>query len=77
MKRTVWGPEEERVPFLALRTQLEFQEIVQAETTPQGRRMIDWWATPADVPTLDGLLDLEADRRLDQTLALMWRTPAA
>lgn len=62
------APEIESIKYFPAMTQLDFADIVQAETTVQGRRMLDWWATPGDV------MDLEADRRLDATLRLLWRT---
>lgn len=61
------APEIEMIKYFPAMTQLDFADIVQAETTVMGRRMLDWWATPADVT------DLEADRRLDATLNLLWR----
>lgn len=61
------SPEAETIKYFAYATQADFYDIVNAETTPQGRRMLDWWATPEDV------MDLEADRRLDATFRLLWR----
>lgn len=67
--RHVGGPEAERC-HLPLGDSVDFAKIVQAETLMAGRRLLDWHASPADT------MDPDADRRLDQTFALMWRTAA-
>ena len=40
-----------------------FADIIERETTPQGRRMIDMWASSADADSLV----------LIATFALLWR----
>lgn len=54
---------------LSLRERITFMRIIDHETNPHGRRMLDTWARPGDARP-------HADRLLGETLKLMWRTPA-
>lgn len=71
MKRYVGGPEQETLPMIPLREQIEFQEIVQRSTNSETRRMLDWWAQPDDARVG------ETGGVLDQTLSKLWREDKA
>jgi hypothetical protein len=52
---------------LSVREQLAFMRLVDRETHPAGRRLLDTWARPEDATRQVGSV-------LDETFKLMWRS---